>query len=50
MIPAVQQSDSVMHIYIRIPFLTLSSITVYPKRLDIVPCAVIQQDLSAYLL
>ena len=43
---AVQQSDSVIHIYTH-SFLVLSSITFYPKRLDIVPCA-IQLDLIAY--
>ena len=32
------------YVYIYIPFLTLPSIMVYHKRLDIVPCA-IQQDL-----
>ena len=37
-ISAVQQSDPVIHIYIL--FLILSSVTVYPKRLTIVPCAV----------
>ena len=34
-------------IYISIPFLVFSSILVYPKRLDRVPCAG-QQDLMAY--
>ena len=43
---SVQQSDPVIHTDIL--FLMLSSIMVYPKRLDIVPCA-IQQDLTAYL-
>ena len=36
-----------LSLYIHIPFLILSSIMVYPKRLGIVPCA-IQQDLIAY--
>ena len=38
-ISIVQQSDPVSHTYIHF-FLILSSIVVYPKRLDIVPCAV----------
>ena len=41
---AVQQSDSV---YIYIHFFMFFSIMVYPRRLDIVPCA-IQQDLIVY--
>ena len=36
-----------IYIYTHIPFLILSSIIFYPKRLDIVPYAV-QQDLLAY--
>ena len=44
-ISALQQSDSVIHIY-PFPFLLFSSILVYPKRLDRVPCAG-QQDLTA---
>ena len=36
-----------IYIYIHILFLILSSIMFYPKRLDLVPCAV-QQDLIAY--
>ena len=35
------------HIYTHMPFLILSSIMIYPKRLDIFPCAV-QKDLIAY--
>ena len=35
------------YIYTYILFLILSSIMFYPKRLDIVPCA-IQQDFIAY--
>ena len=38
-ISALQQSDPVTHIYTFL-FLILSSIMVYPKRLDVVPCAV----------
>ena len=45
-ISTVQQSDPVIYIFF---FLTLSSIMFYPKKLDIVPCA-IQQDLIAYPL
>ena len=41
-ISAVWQSDSVIHIHTR--FKIIFSIVVYPRRLDIVPCA-IQQDL-----
>ena len=37
-ISAVQQSDSVLHIYIL--FLIFFSIMVYLRRLDIVPCAI----------
>ena len=42
-ISAVQHSDPVIHlyIYIHILFLIFSSIMVYAKRLDIVPCAVL---------
>ena len=36
-----------MCIYISTPFVVLPSIIVYPKRLEIVPCAV-EQDLIAY--
>ena len=35
------------HIDIYVPFLILSSVMIYHKRLDIVPCAM-QQDLVAY--
>ena len=40
-------SDVASHTHTYIPFLILSSLMFYPKRLDIVPCA-IQQDLIAY--
>ena len=37
-ISVVQQSDPVIHICVYIPFLILSSIIIYHKRLDIVLC------------
>ena len=40
-------ADRLSQTYLYIPFFILSSITVYLKRLDIVPCAV-QQDLISY--
>lgn len=43
---AVQYSDPVIHICPYISFLTTSSVTVYPRRWDRVPCAG-QQDLLA---
>ena len=45
-ISVVQHSDPVTHIHAYI-FLILSFIMFYPKRLDIIPCAV-QKDLIAY--
>ena len=45
LISAVQQSDSVIHVYTS--FFIFFSIMVYPRRLDIVSCA-IQQDLVVY--
>ena len=42
---AVQQYDPVIYKYI--PFPILSAIMFYPKRPNVIPCA-IQQDLIAY--
>ena len=40
LISAVQQSDSVIHIYIYSCFKVFSSIMVYHRILNIVPCAI----------